>query len=325
MSKPARAFSRFRRSSLEHSLPPYGYLYFDHLNAEFQSNPSQKIDQEIKDVVEELRKKRQDHSLTWNHLYTFELILSRLLPPERLAREVWNLRARFRDVAGLKLYEAYLASKPPDLANQTEEKALRSDIEYLLDEIYLRYAITPVNERARDRISSRIMAGILGGILLVVFVILLNTLIKAEGEPLSATLLPVMFIGAMGGLVSMQQRYQSVSREGDPIDNISQLTQNWSRLFLPAVNGAIFAVLLYMIIRGNLVQGQLFPQLQKPVENLEGGIQLKALFAQGKPASAIEYAKLIVWSFLAGFAERLVPDTLSSLVSKKDADKKTAT
>src|SRR5205085_10512085 len=168
-------------------------------------------------------------------LYTFELILSRLLPPERLAREVWNLRARFRDVAGLKLYEAYLASKPPDLANQTEEKALRSDIEYLLDEIYLRYAITPVNERARDRISSRIMAGILGGILLVVFVILLNTLIKAEGEPLSATLLPVMFIGAMGGLVSMQQRYQSVSREGDPIDNISQLTQNWSRLFLPAV------------------------------------------------------------------------------------------
>src|SRR5438128_1584707 len=181
MSKPAKAFSRFRRSSLEHSLPPYGYLYFDHLNAEFQSNPSQKIDQEIKDVVEELRKKRQDHSLTWNHLYTFELILSRLLPPERLSREVWNLRARFRDVAGLKLYEAYLASKPPDLANQTEEKALRSDIEYLLDEIYLRYAITPVNERARDRISSRIMAGILGGILLVVFVILLNTLIKAEG------------------------------------------------------------------------------------------------------------------------------------------------
>src|SRR5256885_950187 len=56
MSKPAKAFSRFRRSSLEHSLPPYGYLYFDHLNAEFQSNPSQKIDQEIKDVVEELRK-----------------------------------------------------------------------------------------------------------------------------------------------------------------------------------------------------------------------------------------------------------------------------
>src|SRR5256885_950192 len=111
-----------------------------------------------------------------------------------------------------------------------------------------------------------------GRFLLVVFVILLNTLIKAGGEPLSATLLPVMFIGAMGGLVSMQQRYQSVSREGDPIDNISQLTQNWSRLFLPAVNGAIFAVLFYMIIVGGLVQGDLFPKVQ----NLEdkAGIRL---------------------------------------------------
>jgi hypothetical protein len=308
---------------LENSLPPHGYLYFDHLTAEFQSNPNQTISQELRQVVDDLLKKRQDQSLTWNQLYTFDLILSRLLPPERLAREVWNLRARFRDVAGLNLYEAYLASKPPDLAGQTEEKALRSDIEYLLAEIYLRYAITPVNERARDRISTHIMFGILAGILLIVVAIVMNNFMP-ERQTLSATLLPVMFIGAMGGLVSMQQRYQNVSREGDPIDNISQLTQNWSRLFLPAINGAIFAVLLYMIIRAGLVEGQLFPKLQEATEEKQLGIQLKTLFTEGKPASAIEYAKLIVWSFLAGFAERLVPDTLSQLISKKDVDKKKA-
>jgi hypothetical protein len=322
MSKPAKAFSRWRPSSLEHSLPPHGYLYFDHLNAEFQSDPNQNISAELRHVVEDLLKKRQDHSLTWNHLYTFDLILSRLLPLERLAREVWNLRARFRDVAGLTLYEAYLASKPPDLASQTEEKALRSDIEYLLGEIYLRYAITPVNERARDRISSRIMISILGGVGLILFVIILNFWLRERTQSFSATLLPVMFIGAMGGLVSMQQRYQSVSREGDPIDNISQLTQNWSRLFLPAINGAIFAVLFYMIILGGLVQGDLFPKVQ----NLEdkAGIKLNGLFEYGKPLSSVDYAKLIVWSFLAGFAERLVPDTLTQLISKKDVDKKKA-
>jgi hypothetical protein len=34
------------------------------------------------------------------------------------------------------------------------------------------------------------------------------------------------------------------------------------------------------------------------------------------PASGISYALLIIWSFLAGFAERLVPDTLNRLVQK---------
>ena len=320
MAKPAKAFATVQRTSLEHSLPPYGYLYFDHLDAEFQSYPSQKVDQEIKTLVEELRRKRQEQSLTWNHLYTLDLILVRLLPPERLAREVWNLRTRFRDVVGLNLYEAYLASKPPDLAGEIKESDLRSDIEYLLDEIYLRYAMTPINEGARDRISTRIMISILAGGALILLVIVLHFWFKQKTNSFSATVLPVMFIGGMGGLVSMQQRYQGVSREGDPLDNISQLTQNWSRLFLPAVNGAIFAVLFYMIILGGLVQGDLFPQVQN-IQDAEG-IKLSALIEHGNPLSFADYAKLIVWSFLAGFAERLVPDTLSRLVSKKESDKK---
>jgi hypothetical protein len=320
MAKPAKAFATIQRASLEHSLPMYGYLYFDHLDAEFQSYPNQKIDQEIKNMVEELRKKRQEQSLTWNHLYTLDLILVRLLPSERLAREVWNLRTRFRDVVGLNLYEAYLASKPPDLAGEIKENDLRSDIEYLLDEIYLRYAMTPINEGARDRISTRIMISILAGGALILLMIVLHFWLKQKTQSFSATVLPVMFIGAMGGLVSMQQRYQGVSREGDPLDNISQLTQNWSRLFLPAVNGAIFAVLFYMIILGGLVQGDLFPQVQN-IQDADG-IKLSTLIEHGNPLSFADYAKLIVWSFLAGFAERLVPDTLSRLVSKKEGDKK---
>ena len=320
MAKPAKAFSAVPRASLEHSLPLYGYLYFDHLEAEFQSYPSQKVEQEVKYVVEELRKRRQEQTLTWNHLYTLDLILTRMLPAERLAREVWNLRTRYRDVVGLNLYEAYLASKPPDLAGETKENDLRSDIEYLLDEIYLRYAMTPVNEGARDRISTRIMISILAGGALILLMIVLHFWFKQKTNSFSATVLPVMFIGAMGGLVSMQQRYQGVSREGDPLDNISQLTQNWSRLFLPAVNGAIFAVLFYMIILGGLVQGDLFPQVQN-IQDSEG-IKLSTLIEHGTPLSFADDAKLIVWSFLAGFAERLVPDTLSRLVTKKESEKK---
>ena len=121
----------------------------------------------------------------------------------------------------------------------------------------------------------------------------------------------------------MQQRYQSVPREGDPIDNISELTQSWSRLFLPAISGAIFALLLYMLIIGGLLQGDLFPklpdQLSKPQPD---GVGLLELVTKARPASGSDYAKLVVWSFLAGFAERFVPDTLSRFVSRREGDSK---
>jgi hypothetical protein len=276
-------------------------------------------------VLDSLIKKRQEHTLTWNDLYTFDLILSRLLPLERLPREVWSLRSRYRDVAGLREYDAYLASKPPDLAGQVEEKVLRADIDYLLGEIYLRYAITPVNQMVSDRISRRVTGVILVGMAMILLTALMNIVGIAQSRP--ATLLPVLFMGAMGGLLSMQQRYQSVPREGDPIDNISELMQSWARLFLPAINGAIFAVLLYMFIIGGLLQGDVFPALAVHASDPkpQDGAGLLDLFNQARPASGSDYAKLIVWSFIAGFAERFVPDTLSRFVSRREAESKGST
>lgn len=320
----ARHLKVFRSRYLEQPLPQHGILYFDHLTAEVRSKPSESFDKELKGVIDDLLKKRQDHSLTWNDLYTFDLILSRVLTLERLAREVWSLRSRYRDIAGLREYEAYLASKPPDPAGQVEEKALRADIEYLLGEIYLRYAITPINQMVSDRISKRVTIVILIGVGIILLVVILNVMGVSQSRP--ATLLPVLFVGAMGGLLSMQQRYQSISREGDPIDNISELTQGWSRLFLPAISGAIFAGLLYMMVIGGLLQGDLFPAIPKTTgsPNPEG-VGLLDLLQHGRPDSSSSYAKLIIWSFLAGFAERFVPDTLSGFISKRETESKRGT
>jgi len=235
--------------------------------------------------------------------------------PERLAREVWSLRSRYRDVAGLREYEAYLASKPPDPTGQVEEKALRADIEFLTGEIYLRYAITPINQMVSDRISKRVAIVILVGVGIIILTVVLNQLVKSE---ISLTLINVLFVGAMGGLLSMQQRYQSVSREGDPIDNVSEMMQGWSRLFLPVISGGIFATLLYMLIIGGLLEGDLFPKLNETTN--PDGVRFWNLLDHGKPISSSDYAKLIIWSFLAGFAERFVPDTLSGFISKRETE-----
>ena len=48
-------------------------------------------------------------------------------------------------------------------------------------------------------------------------------------------------------------------------------------------------------------------------------IEVKDFLKHTGPADGTSYALLIVWSFIAGFAERLVPDTLNRLVTKNEA------
>ena len=316
------------------ALPDYGRLYFDHLHGEYRSLPAASIDPEVKVIADALLVKKQQMALTWDDLYTFDLMLARLAPPEKLRRKVWSLRSRYRDIAGLREYEAYLASKPPDPEGQVEEVILRADIEYLLGQLYMRYAIMPVRERERTWLSTWVvLCTVVGLLVLELFVFTIARSGQQELPKLrvfnreipihATTLTVVLFVGAMGGLISMQQRFQSASNEGDLIENVSQLRQGRASIWLSPVSGAVFAGVLYLIITAGLLQGDLFPQMTHrggPEGGPEGHGVALLKFLQGiEPKTYADYAKLMVWSFLAGFAERLVPDTLSRFVEQGTA------
>lgn len=323
-------FSLFKRSQLPQQkemepVPNYCYLYFDNLYSEYRCHPAVFSEKE-EAIIKELAELKEQRMLRWKDLYTAELLIARHLPKERLSREVWMLRVRYKDIVGLKEYEAYLTSKPPDLEGQVEEKDLRADIEYLLREIYLRYAINPFNEKLLNNISERVSYVIIGCIVILIIIILssvyehLLPAILKNTTPVPMVL--VLFVGALGGLLSVQQRYQSITREGDPMENISQMMQGWTRIFLPAITGALFALLLFMIFAGGLIKGELFPEFigseTNGIDPKTKGVGFHTLLKGAQPEKAQDYAKLIVWSFLAGFAERFVPDTLSRFVSSKE-------
>jgi hypothetical protein len=108
MLERSKAFFTRRDPQQGKLLPGYGLLYFDNLYGEYRSLPAERVIPEVKAIVDEILMKKQNASLAWNDLYTFDLLLARLQPPEKLPRKVWNLRSRYRDVAGLREYEAYL-------------------------------------------------------------------------------------------------------------------------------------------------------------------------------------------------------------------------
>jgi uncharacterized protein (DUF2062 family) len=299
----------------ERALPRYGMLYFNHLCSEFYLLGKDALQPEhLKRLEELIEKKQRRERLTWDDLYLFDLALCRSMPVERLPQKVGTLRSRFRDVAGAQRYEAYLAMNPPEVTSSDSE-VLRADVETLLSELYFRYAITPVREQQREVMAGRVAYAL--GACLLVSVALCIAATVITGDILNMLPVVVMFSGGIGGLVSMQQRYQGWSQEGDPMHNVAQLVRGWKFVLLPAMAGSVFAFLLFLVFASKLLEGVIFPGFK--------GLATKDLTSASitnvlPTVMDADFAKLLVWSFIAGFAERFVPDTLSRIIDRGEPE-----
>jgi hypothetical protein len=313
------------RTSLR--LPKYGLLYFDHLLGLFGVLAQKITDPVDKKVLDEARAKRENNELEWKDIYSFDLILLKYLEIGQLKSRVLTLRSQYRNIAGQKEYDAYLALKPPDAASTSDEKVLRQDIEYLLNEFYLRYSLTSSREHLRSQLL-KFAAGFT-----VVFLAAGAILVKINSDPALAqrlganegvnTISVVIFAGIVGAFISMQQRIQSAPSEGDPIYNFSVLTHGVFGIFLSPITGAIFAVVLYLMFTAGILQGSAFPIIKTTAaaDAPASSITLLGTFSKGTgPASGKDYALLLIWAFIAGFAERFVPDALNRMVVKSEAE-----
>ncbi len=113
--------------------------------------------------------------------------------------------------------------------------------------------------------------------------------------------------GILGGFVSIQQR---LKKFGD--EELTLLSQSWFQILLIPVYGGIFALVLYIGFLSNIVDGPLFPQFSSPAfsQPIPSTEDIKEFFAKTYPSTGADLAKLLFWSFIAGFSERFVPQIL---------------
>lgn len=139
-------------------------------------------------------------------------------------------------------------------------------------------------------------------------------------EPVYGLVMVVSF-GILGALFSRIISFQDLSKKLTFDEVMRSFIGRVLRIRL--LVGMISAIIFYFLLRGGLVAGSVFPDLKRiglteqPVWLLgDDGSVLKASghFARAGLtilAPTTDLAKLLIWSFLAGFSERLVPDALA--------------
>ena len=301
-------------------LPSYGLIYFDHLVGEYEVLSSREnIDPVAKERAHELAEVylKGSRGLTWGDLCAFEGFLLSFCTAPELRERLWALESRYEALASGSDYQEHSKLVPLDLQTASEE-LLRARVTALLGELYRLYMVTACREAMRNRASARLSIAMVAFLVLFFAPQLISNLFSRDVHFFAAgvtTVTAVLFAGAMGGFISSQRRLQGVAKRGESMIDLIELSSE-TGYWLSPITGAVFAGVLYVMIAGGFLNGGLFPQISTPLDKNPTGLMFAA-FAQGTgPSTGLDWAKLLIWCFIAGFAERFVPDALDRVVAR---------
>ena len=295
-------------------VPTYGWSYFDHLVALYLTLNS--ADPRADAVI----KKASDDPdiLTWGDIFLLENVIFSLQPLEVLERNAWIIRERFRETTCGPVYDKYLESVPPkDTDTPAKLALLRADLTRVLDVLHWHYALIPIREHIKKALTVNCIW------MVVIYTATLGISLRMFqhlGWSFLAMLMCVLYFGIIGGFVSSLRRMQNIPTDTDPLVSIFGLDGAGYFLWLSPLLGAIFAVLLTLMFVAGILKGTVFPEFVSTTYK-NSAMGFFDFTWNTLPTGTEQYAKLYVWAFLAGFAERLVPDSLDRLTNKLAGNK----
>jgi len=315
-------------------LSPAGYSYFKELVAEYETLAQAAVNPQASALAASLIEKEAAGYLTANDVRAFETALLALLLPFDLRRRAIALADEYRDRVGPARYEAHMKSRAIEVATATDDD-LRAYVRELLREVHR----SEISATAKEEQFSEVFRCVLKTTLLVttsVAVITVSFMVAGQaaegGSPIASSgsladsvrlwlialaydvaYMPhasyVIIFGALGAFVSVMQRLQSTAREGSlvyPLSNPGLISVK----LVPLIGG-VAAFIFFVMLAAEVVQGELFPKIIWP--EYQKWLTLGNLIGESYASTKVDFAKLMIWSFLAGFSERLVPDILTRL------------
>lgn len=271
-------------------------------DAEIDGNPKLK---RISALLESCRAARGPWDQDWRDAWLAERLLAEhIADPVLLAegeRRVAELDALALPAA------ASIRSRWDEAVAKQDIAAQRAIYSTMLDELQRHSARRRLNRRVRNEVSRKIATIAIVLAVVAVFPYLSVPVIDWNASSLFATSKPAttkfhmyglftaISFGLLGALFSRMVSFQSNFGALDYEQGVG--IYSGRALFVRLLFGMIGSIVLFYAIFGGLIGGQLFPDL-------------KTLAPGPNAWPGTNEAKLIVWSFIGGFSERLIPDFL---------------
>lgn len=158
----------------------------------------------------------------------------------------------------------------------------------------------PTERRELVLVASRKLLFALCAFTLVILGVLAITLDPNKRAYIFPT---VVLAGFIGALVALQRRLKVL-----PIGDLRLVAESRVFFLLAPFSGGLLASVLYLLFMSGLLAGELFPAFKQDdsIESKNGFFHLLHMHSE----EAKDYAKLLFWSFVAGFSEKFVVDII---------------
>jgi hypothetical protein len=294
--------------------------------------------EDVKSGLANLRNAEQTFTedSAWTEVYRLERTLALVEPLENLLPEIGRrldeaagdgVAAEPRLRAALKTAEAAAIDNtktPPEL-RLTAEPMLRTLLLDVLEEIHWtaqrKFYSRPIAKSATRKI---VWAGLASFVVLVLPYVIIFGMIMWETPPALeqwpwVALYTALAAGLFGAFFSRLMYIQTYGA----LLSLTELknAREFSSLFLRGAVGMCGALVVFFFLQSGIVDGSLFPnfdqvgfrQIDIPlVEPPEAGAAFAPVSALRLVLPTPALALLVIWCFIAGFSERLVPTVLSS-------------
>lgn len=283
---------------------------------------------------------------TLGQIFNIELNLATLAPEAELRARYWAVENRFNRVMPAEVSRAFHARHKVDDVDSYPESKLRELTRILLDSVHANYQVNFRREVYIRRLM--IVVSIISFFLLLISGFTVNEVVPQAGQHALAL---IAVVGMAGAIISTIQRLQkATSRDAmvdDGIFELISLRVGWLSILMSIGIGGVSALFIFALISAGLLDS-VVPQLTDGAA--ASGPRTAAIDPNWLPGAAnrcgpkeicphwadITYQalglqsradlfKLTVYGFVAGFAERFVPDTINKLAKQVIPDAKPPT